>query len=104
MLIRLDGCCRDYTNRVKLDLFSKGTEECYCYCSSPSFFQEYLTILRFTSNSDKVNNKYYLKPASLEEIVWDNKGYNFKMDKAKYNICHEVWKILEIMHKLLIYV
>ncbi|KAK4730784.1 hypothetical protein R3W88_023772 [Solanum pinnatisectum] len=28
---------------------------------------------RFTSNLDKVNNKYYLEPASLEEIVWKGK-------------------------------
>ncbi|KAH0652886.1 hypothetical protein KY289_030564 [Solanum tuberosum] len=27
------------------------------------------TIQEFTSNTDKVNNKYYLQPASLEEIV-----------------------------------
>ncbi|KAH0634712.1 hypothetical protein KY290_035831 [Solanum tuberosum] len=50
---------------------------------------------RFTSNPDKVNNKYYLEPASLEEIVWDHRGYNFKMDKATYNICHEERKSVE---------
>ncbi|KAJ8528401.1 hypothetical protein K7X08_022093 [Anisodus acutangulus] len=67
-------------------------------------------VIVFTSTPDKVNNKYYLGPAPLEEMAWqiatahgpcgDNREYIFKMEKALYDIDHEDDYIIELANEV----
>ncbi|OIT27412.1 PREDICTED: gamma-glutamylcyclotransferase 2-1-like [Nicotiana attenuata] len=67
-------------------------------------------VIVFTSTPDKVNNKYYLGPAPLEDMArqiatasgpcGDNREYIFKMEKALYDIGHEDDYIIELANEV----
>ncbi|KAF3669258.1 Cation transport regulator-like protein [Capsicum annuum] len=67
-------------------------------------------VIVFTSTPDKVNNKYYLGPAPLEEMArqiatasgpcGNNREYIFKMEKALHDISHEDDYIIELANEV----
>ncbi|PHU08607.1 hypothetical protein BC332_20467 [Capsicum chinense] len=106
----------EYLERRECEYDSKTSVDFYTDEDSE---QPALTgVIVFTSTPDKVNNKYYLGPAPMEEMAWqiatahgpcgDNREYIFKMEKALYDIgreddyiielANEVRKVLEIVN------
>nr|GMD08533.1 gamma-glutamylcyclotransferase 2-1-like [Ipomoea batatas] len=67
-------------------------------------------VFVFMSTPDKVNNKYYLGPAPLEDMAkqiatafgpcGNNREYIFKMEKALYDIGHEDDYIIELANEV----
>jgi len=67
-------------------------------------------VIVFTSTPDKVNNKYYLGPAPLEDMArqiatahgpcGNNRDYLFLLEKAMHNLGHEEDYVIELANEV----
>ena len=67
-------------------------------------------VIVFTSTPDKINNKYYLGPAPLEDMArqiataygpcGNNRDYLFLLEKAMYDIAHEDDYVIELANEV----
>lgn len=67
-------------------------------------------VIVFTSTPDKINNKYYLGPAPVEDMArqiatafgpcGNNRDYIFMLEKALYDIDHEDDMIIELANEV----
>ncbi|RYR33427.1 hypothetical protein Ahy_A10g048014 isoform A [Arachis hypogaea] len=67
-------------------------------------------VIVFTSTPDKINNKYYLGPAPLEDMArqiataygpcGNNRDYLFLLEKAMYDIGHEDDYVIELANEV----
>ncbi|CAJ1973829.1 unnamed protein product [Sphenostylis stenocarpa] len=111
-------CVRGGPEKEKLAMQYLERRECeYDRKTLVTFFKEgdsqhpaLTDVIVFTSTPDKVNNKYYLGPAPLEDMArqiataygpcGNNRDYLFLLEKAMYDIGHEDDLVIELANEV----
>ncbi|BAT78271.1 hypothetical protein LR48_Vigan04g208100 [Vigna angularis] len=111
-------CVRGGPEREKMAMQYLERRECeYDRKTIVTFFKEgesqhpaLTDVIVFTSTPDKVNNKYYLGPAPLEDMArqiataygpcGNNRDYLFLLEKAMHDIGHEDNLVIELANEV----
>ncbi|MED6207248.1 Gamma-glutamylcyclotransferase 2-1 [Stylosanthes scabra] len=110
-------CVKGGPEKEKLAMQYLERRECeYDQKTLVNFYKEGETqptltgVIVFTSTPDKVNNKYYLGPAPLEDMArqiatafgpcGNNRDYLFLLEKAMYDIGHEDDYVIELANEV----